>query len=448
MQVNIPSFTSSFDGQVIIIGFGSIGKGLLPLLRRHMPNLSGITIFDPSSRNASIAYAYGANFIEISITEENYEEQINKVAKDKTFIVNVANEVSSFDLVQLCSEREWLYIDTVVEPWPGTYFNSNLSLEEQTNYALRKKLLSLRNILPTHSTAISCCGANPGMVSWLTKTALLNMAKQYDIDTKRPESREEWSKLMHDLQIRGIHIAEYDSQVPKFPKKPNQFLNTWSPMGFVAEALQPAELGWGTFEEDFPINGNRFEDKDAPAIYLNDPGGKVEVQTWTPEHGKHPGFLVTHNEAISIADYFSLFNGEGELVYRPTCHYAYRPSDVAIESLRELFDDRQTKMQDEWKVLEAEDIATGNDELGVLLYRTDNSAYWYGSTLSIEKTKILVPHPNATGLQVTSAVLSGMMYAINHPAEGLIEAEEMDHVECLYVQSPYLGTIAGHNTSL
>ena len=60
------------------------------------------------------------------------------------------------------------------------------------------------------------------------------------------------------------------------------------------------------------------------------------MHTWTPAAGPQFGFLVTHNEAISIADYFTV--GEGAAPeYRPTCHYAYHPCDHAILSLHETF---------------------------------------------------------------------------------------------------------------
>jgi homospermidine synthase len=36
----------------------------------------------------------------------------------------------------------------------------------------------------------------------------------------------------------------------------------------------------------------------------------------------------------------------------------------------------------DWKVLE-EEIVTGMDELGVLLYGHEKNAYWYGSQLTI-----------------------------------------------------------------
>ena len=60
-------------------------------------------------------------------------------------------------------------------------------------------------------------------------------------------------------------------------------------------------------------------------------------------------------------------------------------------------------------------IADGRDELGVLLYGHKKNAYWFGSQLSIEEARKLAPYQSATGLQVTSAVLTGMIWAIENP---------------------------------
>ena len=48
------------------------------------------------------------------------------------------------------------------------------------------------------------------------------------------------------------------------------------------------------------------------------------------------GLLVTHNEAISISDYFTVRVGK-RVTYRPTCHYAYHPSNDAVLSVLEMF---------------------------------------------------------------------------------------------------------------
>ena len=45
--------------------------------------------------------------------------------------------------------------------------------------------------------------------------------------------------------------------------------------------------------------------------------------------------------------------------------------------------------------------------IGVLLAGHKKNAYWYGSQLSIEETRDIAPYQNATGLQVSSAVLAG-----------------------------------------
>jgi homospermidine synthase len=138
-------------------------------------------------------------------------------------------------------------------------------------------------------------------------------------------------------------------------------------------------------------------------------------------------------------------DSSGKAIYRPTCHYAYHPADDAVLSLHELFG-RAGKMQEKHHILEEDEIVDGIDELGVLLFGHDNNAYWYGSQLSIEETRELAPYQNATALQVTSAVLGGMVWALENPNEGIVEADEMDFDRLLEIQLPYLGPVKGFYT--
>ena len=82
----------------------------------------------------------------------------------------------------------------------------------------------------------------------------------------------------------------------------------------------------------------------------------------------------------------------------------------------------------------------------MLLYGHAKNAYWYGSQLSIEETRELAPYQNATGLQVTSAVLAGIVWMLENPDRGIVEADEMDFRRCLEIQRPYLGPVIGHYT--
>ena len=181
------------------------------------------------------------------------------------------------------------------------------------------------------------------------------------------------------------------------------------------------------------------------AIYLNQPGANTRVRSWTPTARAQFGFLVTHNESISIADYYTVRDDKGEAVYRPTCHYAYHPCDDAVLSLHELFG-RAGEIQSAHHILGEAEILDGIDELGVLLYGHARNAYWYGSQLSVEETRALAPYQNATGMQVTSAVLAGMVWALENPNAGIVEADEMDFRRCLEVQTPYLGPVIGAYT--
>jgi homospermidine synthase len=95
------------------------------------------------------------------------------------------------------------------------------------------------------------------------------------------------------------------------------------------------------------------------------------------------------------------------------------------------------------RVLDEHELVDGMDELGVLLFGHARNAYWFGSQLSLKETRNLAPYQNATGLQVSSAVLAGMVWALENPSAGIVETDEMDHARCLAVQRPYLGRVIG-----
>lgn len=435
-------------GPIVMIGFGSIGRGCLPLIERHFKfDKSRMVVIDPSDRDRHLLDERGIKFLKLGLTEANYKEVLTPLLKNgggTGFCVNLSVDVSSLDVMKLCRDLDSYYIDTVVEPWAGFYFDSSKDASARSNYALRETVLEEKTKNPGGITAVSCCGANPGMVSWFVKQALVNLANDMKIPFEMPKNRGQWALLMQKLGVKGLHISERDTQRGTRQKPMNNFVNTWSVEGFVSEGLQPAELGWGSFEKWLPDNAKRHTSGCQAAIFLQQPGANTRVRTWCPTPGPQYGRLVTHNEAISIADYFTVGTG-ANATYRPTCHYAYHPSNDAILSLEEMFG-HMGERQPENHILEEDEIVDGIDELGVLLYGHAKNAYWYGSQLSIEETRELAPYQNATGLQVTSAVLAGMAWTLENPKAGIVEADEMDFARCLEFQLPYLGPVKGYYT--
>src|SRR5262245_5299810 len=446
--MNDAAVHARFDGPIVMIGFGSIGKGTLPLIERHIGfDRSKFVVIAPDDADRHLLDERKLRFMHLAITKENYRDVLTPLltgGPGRGMIVDLSVETSSVELMDYCKDIDAFYIDTVVEPWPGLYTDAKLSVSQRSNYALRESLLELRRRRPGGVTAVSCCGANPGMVSWMVKQALLDVARDLALKFDEPKTRDDWARLAQRAGVKGIHIAERDTQRARDPKPRGEFVNTWSVEGFVSEGLQPAELGWGTHEKTMPANGRRHDFGCEAAIYLLQPGAGTRVRSWTPTPRAQHGFLVTHNESISIADYLTL-RENGKVVYRPTCHYAYRPCDDAVLSLHEMAGAAWTQ-QETWQILSEHDIVDGIDELGVLVYGHAKNAYWFGSQLSIEETRRIAPYQNATGMQVTSAVLAGIVWMLENPDRGIVEADEMDFRRCLSVQRPYLGPVIGQYT--
>lgn len=91
--------------------------------------------------------------------------------------MNLSVGTSSKDIIDYCQAKGILYLDTVKEEWEGFYESKEISASVKSNYGLRHVMLQNAKEKNFKSTAVSCCGANPGMVSWFVKKALMDIAK-------------------------------------------------------------------------------------------------------------------------------------------------------------------------------------------------------------------------------------------------------------------------------
>ncbi len=168
---------AEFAGPIVMIGFGSIGRGVLPLLERHIGfDRSKFVVIDPVDTDRKLLDERKLTFEQLAITRDNYREVLTPLltgGPGRGMIINLSVDTSSADLMDFCKDIDCFYIDTVCEPWPGLYTNAKASISQRSNYALREGVLDVRRRRPGGVTAVSCCGANPGMVSWMVKQALL-----------------------------------------------------------------------------------------------------------------------------------------------------------------------------------------------------------------------------------------------------------------------------------
>lgn len=148
----------TITGPIVMIGFGSIGRGTLPLIERHFTyDRSRFVVIDPDDSDRKLDER-GIKFIHAGVTRENYRDMLKPLLTaggGQGFCVNLSVDTSSLDIMEFCRELGVLYIDTVVEPWVGFYWDTSAGPAARSNYMLRETILAAKRKNPAGTTAVS-----------------------------------------------------------------------------------------------------------------------------------------------------------------------------------------------------------------------------------------------------------------------------------------------------
>lgn len=432
---------NTFQGRLIILGYGTIGQCTLPMLLENLQlPPERYTVIDGDDRSQAFApyRQQGIKYLTQRLDVDNLGEALGSLAASGDLLINLSVGVDSVILSDWCHQNGIVYVDTSLEPWEDDVWDLSIPTHARTEYAYHQQA---RRHAAAHwrvdgPTAVFCHGANPGMVSHFVKAALLDIVAATGLEVDRPTSQAEWASLAQLTGTKVIHISERDTQVSSQPKRPGEFVNTWSIPGFVEEASMPVEIGWGTHEQVLPPHAHHHPDGPGNAIYCARPAAGVLLRSWVPLGGPILGLALPHSEAITISEYLTV-KSAAEVEYRPTVAFAYMPCDAAMASLHET-------MMCDWRMQDAErilndDIVGGRDELGVLLLGHKGGGWWYGSQLDIHEARRLVPNTNPTAIQVAAGVLAATVWAAANPRCGYCEPEDLPHDPVLELARPYLG---------
>jgi len=429
-----------FGGRLVVLGFGTIGRCILPMLRDTFDvpaeRYCVVEADDRSERFEPYRQA-GMRYLVRTITRDNLDETMRALAGPGDLVLNLTMGVGSIELADWCQRHGAMYVDTSIEPWEDMAWDLHLPPERRTEYAYHQNARRCAQAWSSSGpTTVFTHGANPGLVSHFVKAALLDVCRALGQPADPPADAAGWARLARAAGVRVVHISERDTQRTAEPRRPGEFVNTWSIPGFVEEATMPAEFGWGTHERGLPPDGHRHASGPDNAIYVNRPGGRILLRSWVPVGGPIAGLALPHSESITVSDYLTLREG-GRVVYRPTVAFVYLACDSAMASLHE-------SMMRDWALPEAqrvmgEDILDGRDELGVLLMGHGLGGWWYGSELDIHEARRLVPGQNPTAIQVSAGALAAAVWAVRHPRRGFCEPEHLPHEAILEIARPYLG---------
>jgi len=438
--------------RVLVLGCGSVAQCTLPLLIRDLEiDPSRITIVDMLDNRARVAdsIARGVTFEQDQVTPANLDAFLTAHVDPGDLLLDLAWNIDNPTILQWCRDHGVRYLNTSVEVWDPY---DDLASTHPLDRTLYVRHMDIRRMVAGWGdnkgpTAVLEHGANPGLVSHFTKQALTEivtatLASGLSTEPAALEhalAEEDYATLAMLSGTKVIHISERDTQITDVPKAVDEFVNTWSVDGFYEEGIAPAELGWGTHEKRLPPNGYVHHGYGpCNQICIAKPGMETWVRSWVPA-GEIRGMVIRHGEALTISDHLTVWGADGNARYRPTVHYAYCPSDAAINSVLELRM-RNWAMQPRQRILNDE-IISGRDELGVLLMGHPFRSWWTGSLLSIDEARAVVPNQSATTLQVAGSILGSVTWMIEHPNEGVCVPDDLPWRDVLKVAGRYLGTL-------
>ena len=442
-----------FENKILIIGHGAVGRCALPLLVKHISvPYKNITVIDFVDKRGELDpwIKKGVKYFQERVTPVNIARTLSRHGAPGGLVVDLAWNIDSVSMLNWCHENKVLYVNTSVEEWdPYANIDKKTPFEKSLYYKQMEiwKLISRWDNHHKATTAVLDHGANPGLISHFTKKGIIDIASRVLKDkvlSKRDEKimehfikEEKFPELSMKLGIKVIHISERDTQITDKPKQIDEFVGTWSIEGLREEGISPAEIGWGTHENKLPELANVPEIGPRNQIFLSRMGMNTWVRSWVP-YGEVVGMVIRHAEAFTISDRLTMWR-KGKAIYRPTVHYAYMPCNETLSSLNELRC-RNYELQPKTRIMNDE-IISGSDTLGALIMGHRYNSWWTGSVLSIGESRKLVKHQNATTLQVAIGVVSGIMWAIENPDQGVLEPDELPHEYILKIAKPYLGKL-------
>jgi homospermidine synthase len=438
-----------FPKRILMVGYGAVAQCTLPILAKHLQiPLSNITVVDFEDRSGVLEpwTAQGVRWVCSRITPDNLASELGKYLSAGDLLVDLAWNIDCCEILQWCHDRGVLYVNTSVEVWDPYAGAANKPPTARTLYwrhmNVRRMTAGWREPGPT---AVLEHGANPGLISHWTKQGLLDIARRLLEEKKAVDgSAEQLQQLIQDrtfnrlaqaLGVKVIHCSERDTQITDRPKEVDEFINTWSIEGFREEGTTTAELGWGTHEKELPMRACEHADGPRNQICLARMGINTWVRSWVPYYSIY-GMVIRHGEAFTISDRLTVWEG-GRAVYRPTVHYAYCPCDGAVASLNELRG-YNYQLQPRLRIM-SDEITSGADILGALIMGHPYNAWWTGSLLTIDESRRLVPHQNATTMQVAVSVVAAVLWMIENPDCGVLVPDDLPHDFVLSVANPYLG---------
>ena len=320
-----------FNGRIVQFGFGAVGKSFYEKLSKEIEfdeNKYFVITMDDFEFEAFVNLGgMVANFIIQEITKENFKEIFSKYLSEGDLLIDFADTVGTKDILMWCAENNIMYLNTGEADWPENWysiFNENLLKNEIRQKHNKNKETNKYPIVLQH-------GNNPGLVSHFVKAGIeyiSNKQCKKDKVLKNLIKENKFNEAAQRLGIKQIHVNDIDLQDVKKELEDNSLYSTWCVDSFFFEMLSEATVNFGTHEKiDLKKDECKLLDYENGFLELKDLAANIKCHTYYPG-GKFEGFLVPHEETITIAKGLEV-KENGKTVYRPSVVFLYSPCEAA-----------------------------------------------------------------------------------------------------------------------
>ncbi len=422
-----------FGGKIVQIGFGGVGKSFFEKVNKEikldMNNYYVITRDKDEYENYMYLNGVSTNLCADEITKDNFKEVLSRFLGPGDLLLDFSDSINTKEVCKWCMDNKIMYLNTGEAEWSGVWYNI---LEE----TLKKKQLKEEFFYQNERIPIVLHhGNNPGLVSHFAKAAIEYIVKTQFKKNKTLISllkENRFKEIARELGIRIIHVNDIDNQKIKEEYTQNKLVNTWSGESFFLELMGEASQSIGTHEcVDNKEMYNKIDLKNGYVEY-NSLAAETLCKTICPI-GKFEGYLVPHEETITIADSLTIKEGEN-IVYRPSVMFVYSPCELAKKYLEgSKLSERDVNKIDEdlvvsghmypldMEVVCKNKIDEGTEYVGVLLIGDKFEPVWVGNRVELSYLYKDIKSSywqTPTVTPVAMSALSAVCWMIKHKKDG------------------------------
>lgn len=391
-----------FEGRIVQFGFGAVGKSFYEKISKEIKfneNKYFVITMDKFEFDAYVNLGgIVSNFIVSEVTRDNFKEVFAPYLSEGDLLIDFADTVGTKDFCEWCAENNIMYLNTGEADWPDHWYS--IFEENELKCGIKEKHAKSENT--NKYPIVLQHGNNPGLVSHFVKAAIeyiVNTQFKKDKRLKDLLKTDKFNEAAALLGIKMIHVNDIDLQEVKGDYNDEILFSTWCTDSFWFEMLSEATANIGMHEKiDYKEECN-FSDSEKGFLEFKKIAADKKCRTIYPG-GNFEGFLVPHEETITIAKSLEVKAGE-KVSYRPTVMFIYlpctyasnyfsnakvnvypnpdpnKPQDVDNENGTSII--RGYVYPKNFEILYQEKISQGTEYVGVLLMGDNFEPVWVGN---------------------------------------------------------------------